>query len=244
MSNALASFRGKPDFKRTNSGLSAVLPGRKDSGYASDSEEDDVAAFTSPNSKAKDLAQETNVIMLEFSNYAHVDVKSGGKKHEFEYWGTNYAWKRISEKDGQSKSVSFHLVRGDGGPVIARIVPELRSPAQVMADEKAGAFVTPCSMWICDQNMLGTSTSTDVADVIIATGLTALIDNSIKRRFQPRRSTSKVLHIGVPLTPLKMDMEYVGPKAMMEHVFKRRNSGGSVSSGAQSPLRYNSVKAC
>lgn len=167
VSNAFASIRGKPDFKRANSALSAKSLQRKDSGYGSDEEEvDDVASFmsSSSNGKPKDQVQETNVTKLEFSNYAHVDVKCASKKYEFEYWGTNYAWKRTSEKTGQSKSISYHLVGGDSGQVIARIVPELRSPAQVQAEEQAGGWVPPCSMWICDKSILSASTASDVAE--------------------------------------------------------------------------------
>lgn len=169
MSSALASIRGKPDFKRTNSGPSAISElKRKDSGYASceDEDKDEVASFMSSSStgKPKDQALETNVTKLEFSNYAHVDVKGGSKKYEFEYWGTNYAWKRISEKDGHFKSISYHLVKENSSSVIARIVPELRSTSQIKAEIEAGGWVPPCSMWICDKNVVGGSTGSDVAE--------------------------------------------------------------------------------
>jgi hypothetical protein len=79
--------------------------------------------------------------------------------------------------------------------------------------------------------------------VIVATGLIALIDDCIKRHFHP-----KVKHthsVSVPLTPLKYEVEFVSPKAMIES-FKRRNSGGSHKDREQrgSPLRYaNPVEA-
>ena len=59
--------------------------------------------------------------------------------------------------------------------------------------------------------------------VIVATGLIALVDDCIKRRFHSKKHTT----FSLPLTQVKMDMEFVGPKAMVEHMFKRRNSGGS-----------------
>lgn len=75
--------------------------------------------------------------------------------------------------------------------------------------------------------------------VIIATGLIALVDDCIKRHFhcQAERHTHTV---SVPLTPLKYDMEFVGPKALVEHMFKRRNSNNSSKEKEQrgSPLRY------
>jgi len=78
---------------------------------------------------------------------------------------------------------------------------------------------------------------TDVADVIIASGLIALVDDSIKLRFNPKPKHTR--HISVPLTPLKMDFEYVGPKALVEH-FRRRNSDDKERESpahGQSPLR-------
>jgi len=75
--------------------------------------------------------------------------------------------------------------------------------------------------------------------VIIATGLIALVDDCIKRRFHSKSKRTKHTHqVGVPLTSFKYDMEFVTPKAMVEHVFKRRNSGGSTKEQRGSPLRY------
>ena len=67
--------------------------------------------------------------------------------------------------------------------------------------------------------------------VIVATGLIALVDDSIKRHFHRKPKTRQV---ALPLTQLKMD--FVGPKVMVEHIFKRRNSGDSSKQG--SPLKY------
>jgi len=244
VSNAFATMRGgKPDFKRTSSALSnhiqksASAVKRQDSGYGSSNDDDEVDSFTSKSS----VQIPTNTTKLEFSNYAQVDVKRRGakssKRYEFEYWGYAYTWKRVIEKDGQGKAVSYHLFKGDGVPAVAHIVPEMRSPSQIRAEETAGGWVPPCSMWISDKSVL--EALTDVADIIIATGLISLVDDCIKRHFH-----SKPRHhqIAVPLTPLKMDMEFVGPKAMVEHLFKRRNSGGSTKGEKEqrgSPLKYN-----
>jgi hypothetical protein len=99
----------------------------------------------------------TNTTKLEFSNYAHVEVKRRGakssKRYEFEYWGASYAWKRVVEKDGTGKAVSYHLFKGDG-PAVAHIVPEMRSPQQVFAEMEAGGWVPPCSMWISDRSVI------------------------------------------------------------------------------------------
>lgn len=75
------------------------------------------------------------------------------------------------------------------------------------------------------------------SSVIVATGLIALVDDCIKRHF---RSKPKYTHqVTVPLTPLKYDMEFITPRAMVEHMFKRRNSGSSAKERDQraSPLR-------
>lgn len=247
VSNAFTSIRGgKPEFKRTNSGLSthstkssksSKSVKRQDSGYGSSNEEDDeVGYFMSE--KSSEAQVPTNITKLEFSNYAQVEIKRRGakssKRYEFEYWGHTYTWKRVTEKDGEGKAVSYHLYRSDG-TAVAHIVPELQSPAQMRAEKAAGGWVPPCSMWISDRSVL--EADSDVADVIVASGLIALVDDCIKRRFH---SKTKHHSVSLPLTPLKMDMEFVGPRKMVEHMFKRRDSGGSTKEREQrkSPLRF------
>ncbi|RDL39982.1 Uncharacterized protein BP5553_04322 [Venustampulla echinocandica] len=225
MSSALASIR-KPEFKRTGSGLSTSghksrngSIKRQDSGYASvDEDADEGLAVKSSN------AAPTNSIKLEFSNYAQVEVTRRGKKsskrYDFEYWGQSYSWRRVAEMYAEGKSVSYHLHHGEG-PAIAHIVPELRSPSQMRADQASGGWVPPCSMWISDETIV--EELSDVADVIIATGLMALVDDSIKRHFHPHKPKHGHRVAAAPLTPL----DFVKPMAMVEHMFKRRNSGGS-----------------
>jgi hypothetical protein len=220
----------------THSSKSSKSAKRQDSGYGSSNDDDEeVDSFTSKTS----IQIPTNTTKLEFSNYAQVEVKRRGakssKRYEFEYWGYTYSWKRVTEKDGQGKAVSYHLFKGDGGPAVAHIVPEMRSPSQIRAEDAAGGWVPPCSMWISDQSVL--EALTDVADVVIATGLITLVDDCIKRHFD--RKQPKHHQVSVPLTPLKMDMEFVGPKAMVEHMFKRRNSGNSTKERG-SPLKFAS----
>lgn len=83
--------------------------------------------------------------------------------------------------------------------------------------------------------------------VIISTGLIALVDDSIKRHFHPRphsqrpKSSSHASHSSHPHathSPLKLDMEFVNPKAIVSHMFRRRDSEGSNKSRKHSPLRY------
>lgn len=54
--------------------------------------------------------------------------------------------------------------------------------------------------------------------VIVSTGLIALVDDSIKRRWHSRHHRQLVL----PISPsLRMDMEYVGPRKLIDEVFNR-----------------------
>ncbi len=116
----------------------------------------------------------TNTIKLEFSNYGRVDIErrgggsgtgsasSGGHGHnhghdntryEFDWWGHKYVWKRTTDK--HLNAVNYHLLRNDKGEqAIAHIVPEMRSPTQVDADEEAGGWIPPYHMWISDASVL------------------------------------------------------------------------------------------
>lgn len=106
----------------------------------------------------------TNSIKLEFSNYARVDVtRNGGtksKRYDFEWWGNDYAWKRVHDKTLNVSS--FHLIRGGHGSPVAYITPESRSPSQIEADEYAGGWIPPCHMWISDQSII--DAETDIAE--------------------------------------------------------------------------------
>jgi hypothetical protein len=171
VSNAFASIC-KPDFKRTNStNVNAANPmagiKRQDSGYASNEDSDDeIEDFMSDKKAAAAAMIPTNTTKLEFSNYAQIEVRRRGakssKRYEFEYWGHSYTWKRVTEKDGEGKAISYHLFKNDGGPAVAHIVPELRSPAQIHSEEVAGSWVPPCQMWISDPKVL--KADTDVAE--------------------------------------------------------------------------------
>jgi hypothetical protein len=165
VSNALSNIRGgKPEFKRTNSGLSthssrsskSSKSAKRQDSYGSPNEEDDeVGHFMS---KGSDAREPTNITKLEFSNYAQVEAKRKGSKssrrYEFEYWGHTYTWKRVVEKDGEGKAVSYHLFRNNSSAAVAHIVPEMLSPSQMRTEKAAGGWVPPCSMWISDKSVL------------------------------------------------------------------------------------------
>jgi hypothetical protein len=189
MSTALKTLGGgssKPGIRRTNSGASffsskstssSKSSKRPSSSNSYSSYEGDTEYFVDGTSseslqsnrsciKGRQQKKEpTNTIKLEFSNYARVDIhrrgKSKSKRYEFEWWGHRYTWKRSIDK--QLGLVSFHLLRdGNTEAPVAHIVPETRSPSQVLADESAGGWVPPCFMWIADESVL--DALTDVAE--------------------------------------------------------------------------------
>lgn len=163
MSTAIKTLSGRPALRRAKS--TAVT--RPNTGYSTSDGDDEyfndrsnLSALSLDARGAKGKLQRpvpTNTIKLEFSNYARVDVhRRGGKnnkRYEFEWWGSRYNWKRSVDK--QLGLVSFHLVRdGNVSAPVAHIVPETRSPSQVLADENAGGWVPPCFMWIADETIV------------------------------------------------------------------------------------------
>ncbi|KAI1105801.1 hypothetical protein F4804DRAFT_330887 [Jackrogersella minutella] len=242
VSNAMKSLARRPTLSRMQTGGSVFSsksrPGTSNS--AAVETDDEFAgsltrAISIDNKKQKARPVATNKIKLEFSNYARVDVMRRGnrntKRYEFEWWGHKYSWKRVLDK--LTDSVSFHLLRdGQNHSPVAHIVPETRSPNQVAADEEAGGWVPPCHMWFSDASLV--EAVTDVADVIVATGLIALVDDCIKERWQ----TKKVHRIGLPLMSRSLDVEVVSPKAFVQHMFARRNSDHH-----PSPLRFQKAVA-
>ncbi|KAL8908817.1 MAG: hypothetical protein Q9171_005293 [Xanthocarpia ochracea] len=236
MSSAISSFRSKTESKNATK---ASLK-RQDSGYDSISEEHIPSEAVKQSPKSRSIPLPTNTTQLEFSNYAHLDVKRRGantsKRYEFDYWGTNYTWKRIAVRVGQFKEVSYHLVNDNTAATVAHIVPATMTPADLQEEEDKGGWVPPCLMWISDQGIL--SGLTDVADVIVATGLIALVDDSIKSKFHQKSS----VRLSVPAlmkNPLQMNMEYVGPKQLLDEVFHRR---GTTATRRPTPLRQISAR--
>jgi hypothetical protein len=174
MSTALRTLSGgRPVLRRAKSGM--TVPGRPGTGYSTCDGDDELyldeanlSRLSLDSRLVRGKTQRplpTNTIKLEFSNYARVDVSrrggKGNKRYDFEWWGHRYSWKRAIDK--QLGLVSFHLVRdGHTGAPVAHIVPETRSPSQVLADESAGGWVPPCFMWIADETVV--DAVTDVAE--------------------------------------------------------------------------------
>lgn len=138
-----------------------------------------------------------NTLKLEFSNYARVDImRRLGKQYDFQWWGHNYAWRRVMDK--ALGKTAFHLIRDKEIEPVAIILPEGRSPTQVEADQAAGNWIPQCYMWINDKSII--EALTDVADVIIATGLMALVDDSILSRWPPAKKAGTYSR---PVTPAR-----------------------------------------
>ncbi|POS83906.1 hypothetical protein EPUL_004931, partial [Erysiphe pulchra] len=143
----------------------------------------------------------TNIIRLDFSNYAQVEVKCRnsrrlGKRYEFEYWGHNYAWRRVGKREAKYKGISYHLKRAGHATAIAYIVPEFQNQWRQYQERKAGNWVPPCGMWIAETAF--TEGGCGVADVIIATGLLSLVDDNIEKYLDGSSSLSRPL-LGRPI---------------------------------------------
>jgi hypothetical protein len=156
-------------FRSKSSGQATTLSSlkRNDSGYGSIPGEQ-ANKSSRPTTSERDtlkgtsVSLPTNTTKLEFSNYAQVDIKrrgaKSGKRYEFEYWGSQYAWKRSVKKDGTSSEISYYLKTGDGDHSIARIVPEVMSSNQINEESAKGGWIPPCSMWITDEKIINNAT--------------------------------------------------------------------------------------
>ncbi|KAL8972285.1 MAG: hypothetical protein Q9183_000642 [Haloplaca sp. 2 TL-2023] len=162
MSSALSSLRNRPESRGNNK---ASLK-RQDSGYDSMSEEDLSQEAVKQSAKGRSIPLPTNTTQLEFSNYAHLDVKRRGtkssKRYDFDYWGTNYTWKKMAVRRGQLKEISYHLVDSDSGTTVAHIVPATMTTTECQEEEARGGWVPPCLMWISEPKIL--NGLTDVAE--------------------------------------------------------------------------------
>ncbi|GAB7348258.1 hypothetical protein MBLNU459_g6248t1 [Dothideomycetes sp. NU459] len=162
----------------------------------------------------------TKTTKLEFSNYAQVDIKrrgvKGSKRYEFEYWATKYVWKRVVRQTSSSEAVSYHLYHAGDEKILAQIEPTPMSGREAQEERLRGGWVPPCEMWINDNRIL--SDRNEEADVIVASGLMALVDDCIRRRFSPK-STRQLL---VPIPKFRVDMDYTSTKHFINDVLNRQ----------------------
>ena len=160
MSNALSSLRSKSE-SRTTTMMSLK---RHDSGYGSLHEESMEDIASQPRSSSS-IPIPTNTIQLEFSNYAHLEVKrrgtKTGKRYEIEYWGAKYAWRRAFLSSNHFKEISYHLVNTKTTVPLAHIVQIPLSESQQREETAKGGWVPPCRMFLEDSML---DKSTDLAE--------------------------------------------------------------------------------
>jgi len=68
---------------------------------------------------------------------------------------------------------------------------------------------------------------------IVASGLIALVDDCIKRKWHQKSCVEMTLP-AIPKSPSKMNIDHVTPKRLIDEVFHRREKSGN---GHPSPLR-------
>ena len=112
------------------------------SGYDSTSEDDFEGYAISPAMKHTDRPPpSSDIVSLEFSNYAHLNIRRRGGssiRYEFEYWGTKYAWKRVAQKSGEFREISYHLVDTSTSSSVAHIVPVPLSRSEAREEDAKG----------------------------------------------------------------------------------------------------------
>lgn len=158
--DAFSNFRNK---RSTSTVFSS--PRRNDSGYSPVFAEPDAQSLSNEGVEAQRSRKLTNIIKLEFANYAQVEVKRRGsgvqRRYCLDYWGQSYTWKRHVRKDGEFEEVSYHLARGDKDAPLAYIVPVPLTKEQSFEERLKGGWIPPCSMWISDNDVCN---SPDVAE--------------------------------------------------------------------------------
>lgn len=228
----------RPVFRRSwNSVLASLRPGSSGNGSLPNAEHKrqdseyrwvgDEGYFQDKDLDAKGGADRPVTLadntLLEFSNYAHVEVRRRGagvsKRYEYEYWSTKYQWRREFRKEGDLREVTYHLVDTRTSKQIAHIVPEILTPMEAVEEESKGGWVPPSSMWISDASVY--EKMPDMADVIVATGLIILVDDCIRQRWHSNG------HGPLPLptrSSITRGMETIGAKRLIDEVFLRRGS--------------------
>jgi len=146
----------------------------------------------------------TDTIKLAFSNYAQLEITRRGSKptntrYDFEHWGTLYSWKRLVRKENQTDHVSFHLYQAtntDPDQSLAHIEPAPLGATEKLEEEDKGGWIPPCALWIGDDRVC--RARNDLADVVVATGLIALVDDCVRERFDCKDKNARRLS-GLPV---------------------------------------------
>lgn len=161
LEKALVSFRAKPD-KPLGSREDDLWLCKWDNVHEHEDWQQAPAETCHPKSTPT-----TSATTLQFSNYAHIEIKRRGagnsRRYEFEYWGQPYTWKLIENKHGCLREISYHLTRGSGGQVLARILPVRLDVVESREEDGKGSWVPPCCMYISDSKVID-KRRTDVAE--------------------------------------------------------------------------------
>lgn len=210
LGQAFAALKSKADvFHHHNSSQSEVQKQpvelqRHDSGYDSTVEEeddDDASSVSAVSNSSRPNANSSDPINIEFLNYAHVNVRrrglKGHKRYDFDYWGEEYSWNVAAQKVGHLNELWYTLLRRRDGNVVARVFPQPLSEVEARAEAERGGWIAPCRMRITDEKLL-VERNADLADVIVTTGLIALVDDGIRRHFH----TSGIKQLVSPLSKL------------------------------------------
>lgn len=92
---------------------------------ASDAQEMEVGSATRKESPK--IADLSDTISVQYQNYTQIDVsrsRFGSHNYDFQYWGENYSWKRVTRNDFDLRITTYHLVRRSNGKPLAHITPK------------------------------------------------------------------------------------------------------------------------
>lgn len=184
-SSALRKLGSNPRSPRTNSsGLS-----RQDSGYSSlDGNNNDLSEKGSVTSSDDSNLPLSNDLSLEFSNYARFRLGFNGaredRRYNFEYYGLGYSWERVVEPAPTADGIatSYYLQRLWDKAILAQITPMELTADEARTESRKGGWVPPSVLCMTDKSVA--DGPADVADVVVVTGLMALTDDTIRRRFE------------------------------------------------------------
>lgn len=156
-------------FKRRSSRSSQV------SGRGAESGDESGVEGTADVQSVSATRASSDVIKLEFSNYAHVSLVKRGrrsrKRYTFKWWGQEYAWRReCIERHGKKDRAScsdhaFLLCHNKGkkkNEVLAQIVPIKRDEEALALEAERGGWVPRAEMRILHADII--QSDVDIAE--------------------------------------------------------------------------------
>jgi hypothetical protein len=177
--------------------------------HSGDFDDDDEDLPPIPDESKTQQPHMTHTMKLEFSNYAQLDVTRAGAKASKRYEFSYWG-------------VSYSW---------KRIIQRRHEGAQqvsfhlVRAGSEKGGWIAPCTMWIADERIV--RSQKDVSDVVVSAGLMALVDNTIRDRFHTKQEKPSILP----------KVEYVGPKRLINEMFRPNHRSQSHKTDSRSSSR-------